>query len=221
MNKTVCVLIHGYGGSPEEVDYLEKYLKVNMRDDADVYSVLLAGHGGTKEDLNRTGRHDWINSAQNQIEAVKSGYEHVVIIGFSMGGLIGTHFAAKKSADKLVLINTPFYFWNIPVILRDVIALDVKPYLESIAKTSVKSNIEFVKILEETKKIFCEVECPVLIIQCEHDETVPPQSADEIHKRINGSATLKKYSGGRHRVFMECPGLRFEICKEIGDWIVT
>ena len=225
MNKTACVLIHGFGGDLSEIEYLENHLKAYLINEniADVFSIELAGHGGAKNDLGKTNKYDWLCSVNTKVDELKYIYSNIIVIGFSMGGLIGSQLAAEKLIDRLILINTPFHFWNIPVILRDVMNLDIDRYVEAAYKSSIKSCVEFLKVLEESKKIFQKIECPALIIQCSGDETVPPQSALEIKKRINGQAELKKYHGGRHRVFLEkdCVNLRDEICQDITDWIKT
>lgn len=220
MNSVACVIIHGFGGSLSEITYLEEYLK--NKNIFDVYSILLPGHGGTKKDLSKTNRRDWINSVKIQIDELKHKYSNIIVIGFSMGGLIGSQLAAENLIDKLILINTPYKFWNVPVILRDAVNLDIGRYTEAVSKTSIKSCFDFLGILGDTKNILYKVKCPTLIIQCSKDETVPPKSALKIKRRISGQVVLKKYTGGRHRVFMEKEGvnLRDEICRDIVKWVL-
>jgi carboxylesterase len=219
MKTTACVLIHGFGGDISELEYLEKYLSNEKI--FDVHTIALAGHGGTQNELFNTNQYDWICSATTKIDELSYKYSNIIVIGFSMGGLIGAQLAAEKLIDTLILINTPFYVGNIQKIIEDMLNFDIDRYTLAISKTSIKSCFDFFKILENTKKILNKVECPTLIIQCSEDETVLPKSADEIEKLINGPVELKKYSGGRHQVFAEkdCSDLKDEICQDIIKWV--
>jgi esterase/lipase len=107
----------------------------------------------------------------------------------------------------------------VPVMLRDVIRFEIDRYVKAVGKTSMKTNIDFIRILEETKKILYKVKCPTLIIQCTEDETIPPKSAYEIKKRISGQSVLKEYTGGMHLIFQESIYIRDEICRDILKWI--
>ena len=220
LNNTVCVLIHGFAGGVYQMKYLEKYLKhINL---FNVCSILLDGHGGSKKDLEKTDWSDWLRSAEREIYKLRNKYSSIIIIGFSMGGLIGSQIAANESIDKLILINTPFYFWNAPVILKDILTINIdriNTYINAGSKASMKSNLDFVGLLEKTKKTFNKIKCPTLILQCEGDETVQPKSTKEIEKRISGPVQSKIYHGGGHEVLEKHVELRDEICQDILQWL--
>ena len=167
LNDTACLLIHGYAGDLSEIKYLKKYLE--YKNLFDVYDIVLAGHGGTKRELEKTDNHDWMHSAEEKIKELQLIYSKIIIIGFSMGGLIGSQIAAKADIYKLILVNTPFDFWNILVILKDIFSFNVNHinhYIHASARSSMKSNFDFLSILKDTKNMFQDVKCPTLIIQC-------------------------------------------------------
>ena len=212
------MIIHGFGGSTKEVQYLCDFLNTQG-----IYThmVSLAGHGGTKKELSATSHLDWIQSAEKAI--AEFAPHKVDLIGFSMGGLICVRLAALPYVNKLVFVNTPIYFWNIKVILGDIIGgifsrqfERVAYYTKSVSRVSVKSGIDFLRILRSSKKEFAHIRKPSLIIQCKNDETVWPRSAEYIRRNIGKSARLQYYSGGRHQLFCDMAAeFRDSACEEI------
>src|SRR6476469_3635383 len=86
-----CLLIHGFTGSPPEMRWLGTYLAERG---VHVNGVRLAGHGTRPEELNDLTWRDWLRSASEGLEKLKRNGRKVVIIGFSMGGLLGMQLCA-------------------------------------------------------------------------------------------------------------------------------
>lgn len=225
MSGVVCLLIHGFGGGIEEIAFLEHALQ---RNGLAVETVLLHGHGGSKQDLRKSNGKDWQDSVKAALASLKSEYSEIVLVGFSMGGLLSILFAADSQVSKLVLINTPIYFWNLKIIIRDILGGIVHPsdskigyYLNSVTKTSLKSGIDFLKVLQRAKSKIGSTEKPALVLQCTEDESVNYQSADYIRKRMGCRAQMKLYEGGCHQLFAKAPELRAVVCRDIIDFIVN
>jgi carboxylesterase len=185
-----------------------------------VYTVLLSGHGGTKKDLRRSSYADWVGSVGDAVETLRKEYKRIVLIGFSMGGLLCLHFAHLPEIQRLILINTPIYFWNLKVIFKDVFAglrhgrfEKILYYKKSLLGSSVKTGADFLRLLSKSKKLLGGISKPALVIQCMNDETVRPKSARYIGDRLR--AGLRIYEGGRHQIFSEDSGLRDDVCRDI------
>ncbi|MDQ6694243.1 MAG: alpha/beta fold hydrolase, partial [Chloroflexota bacterium] len=80
-----CLLIHGFSGSPAEMRWLGTYLAAQG---VRVEGVRLAGHGTQPEDLSYLTWHDWVHSAVEGLDRLSQPGRKVVVVGFSMGGLI-------------------------------------------------------------------------------------------------------------------------------------
>lgn len=219
MNKTACLIIHGFGGSPAETDFLTQYLSARGFDS---FTLLLPGHGGTKKNLKNTSHADWISSVELMISSLKREYSRIVLLGFSMGGLISIYLANIPSVERIVLINTPVSVWNIKIILKDIASgiMNGKPdklkhYIDSVKRSSFKSNMDFLRLMFTVKKKIETVKRPAMIIQCMNDETAHYKSAKYIKKKMGGYAVLHYYEGGCHQVFLKSPELRDLICDEI------
>jgi len=216
---SINVIIHGFGGTTAEVAYLKEYLDkrgLNTR------FIVLAGHGGTKHDLHKTGHNDWVKSAQAEIAKLQRSYSEINLIGFSMGGLIVANLARKYKVNKLVFINTPIYFWNIKIILKNIIddlrsggRENIGYFRKSVFNVSLKSSIHFLHILFKSKKILNGIRNQSLVLQCINDETVRHKSARYIQRKLGKNCRLRIYRGGCHQVFLKEPHLKNVFCQEI------
>ena len=135
--KTKCLIIHGFGGGVHEVEPLAKYL-VNLG--YEVSCPVLKGHSRFRKEMNKATYKDWIYSAEQELLRLKETTDEIVVIGFSMGGLIAFNLACKHKFKAIITINTPIFYWNPYRVLLNL-ADDVKnrTYNHSISVT-VASN---------------------------------------------------------------------------------
>lgn len=225
MKENVYLVIHGFAGSTHEIEYLSEYLQLKG---LDTHTVLIAGHGSTKKELKKYSYIDWINSVGEVIDELKQKYRHIILLGFSMGGLISVRFSSMPEISKIVFINTPIYFWNIKIILNDFIN-DIRYkkfdkifyYKESIFGASIKSGMDFLKILSKSKKKFKGIQKQSLILQCINDESVHFKSAQYIKNAIGDYAKLQYYDGGCHQVFTKSIELRDLVCNDIYQFLMS
>ena len=88
-----CLLIHGFMGTPLEMQGLGEALAAHgIR----VYNMVVAGHTGNPEDLSHTGRKEWIASAEAGLEQLAS-YRYVFVAGLSMGGALALLLASRHA----------------------------------------------------------------------------------------------------------------------------
>jgi carboxylesterase len=104
-NPPALLLIHGFGGSPIDLQPLEERLK---KENIAFYSLLLKGHGTSVLDLSKTQALDWILQVHGAFDRLISEYGTVSVVGFSMGGALALELASQYSVEKVVLIN-PFF----------------------------------------------------------------------------------------------------------------
>ena len=61
-----------------------------------VYSVQLAGHCGSEEDLLHTNWHDWYASVEAAIARIAEKHDSIFMIGLSVGALLSLHYSAQN-----------------------------------------------------------------------------------------------------------------------------
>lgn len=98
------LLIHGFVGYPGELRRLGDVLHGQGYT---VYAPLLAGHGGSPEDLKGVPWQAWQRSAERGFDTLAERCSQVVVVGQSLGGALGTLVAQRRAPVGLVTLGTP------------------------------------------------------------------------------------------------------------------
>lgn len=101
-----CVLFHGFGGRPFEMQFLAE----NLRSQG--YAVVvptLAGHDGDRSAFDRSRFSDWLGSAREAYHALKQTCRQVAVAGFSMGGTLALTLAEELDVAAVVCISSPIF----------------------------------------------------------------------------------------------------------------
>lgn len=194
-----CLLIHGFSGSPPEMRWLGAYLAERG---ARVEGVRLAGHGTQPEDLRHLTWRDWLKSASEGLERLHHEGRKVVVIGFSMGGLLAIRLCAAQPdlVAGLIAISSPIYFRDrrihlIPIVRHVVRWHHVKSpslHTDPTAHTRYVSYRRYpliavdqlLNLMRTTRKVLPQVRTPVLIMHGMRDDVVHPRSAGYIYRHI-------------------------------------
>ncbi len=102
MHKRALFLIHGF---TEDCDQsFGRFLMHTNLDDYQIIKHTVVGHDGVHNfDYDLA-----IEKLDNEFQIVREVYEEVVVMGFSMGGVLGCYLANKYELEKLVLIAPAF-----------------------------------------------------------------------------------------------------------------
>jgi carboxylesterase len=187
-----CLLIHGFTGTPHELSTLTALLK--QRGHLAV-TPMLAGHGGSRQDMDRVSWMDWIHSVEVVfLEQVKQ-HGKVHLVGFSMGGLIAAYLTSKYP-DKVVtltMLSAPIYMINPKQIFKTIAEAiqksmraerrseDVARYLGKVRSTPVRSLAHLRRLVQTVRPIIGKLEAPLLVVQGQLDDLVEPSSAQYIY----------------------------------------
>lgn len=189
------LISHGFTGSTQSMRPLAEALAEAG------YTVCLPrlkGHGTHYEDMERTSRHDWIESVEEGYRWLKERCETIYMAGLSMGGTL-TLYMAQQHPDirAIALINAAI---DMPALKEvgdpedvrflDAIGSDIKkPNVTELAyeKTPVRSVKEILALMEEVRADLGKVKCPALILVSDEDHVVPPGNSDIIRDGISSS----------------------------------
>lgn len=205
--KIKCLIIHGFGGGVHEIKPLDEYLtSLGYK----TVCPILKGHSSTKKDMKKATYSEWIDSAEQELLLLKENGDEVIIIGFSMGGLIAFNLACKHNIKGVVTINTPIYFWNINRVFLNLLediknkkCNNIRRYLKAKNNSPFPAMIQFLLLLNQTKRKFENIDCPILTIQAEDDDTVRIKSVNYIYKNISSSKkTIKYFPKGGHLILL-------------------
>lgn len=206
-----CLLIHGFTGSPFEVEPLAQSLK--ERTDWKIVVPTLPGHG---DELSLRGirYNEWIGHAEKELRVLMEECDTVYIVGFSMGGMIASYLASKYPVKKLVLLSAAAYYVNpkqlaadMKEMVRDTVKGKLKDnelfvrYKRKIKETPMTATLQFRRLVNTIKPILNDVKVPTLIAQGESDGIVPPKSAQYLYDHIGAKEKrLIFYKNSKHLI---------------------
>ena len=127
--KTGCLLIHGFGGSPFEMEPLMDPLE-SMG--CLVRNILLPGHDTTPDAWSRTSFKDWKGHAEAEFLRLQQGADDVFVMGLSMGGSLALHLAQRFDLAGVVAISAPVWLYRLFPPLDDGLAIAPHPGAQTI-----------------------------------------------------------------------------------------
>jgi carboxylesterase len=99
------LLIHGLGGTPVEMRFVARAIAAAGHT---VYTMQLAGHCGTPEELRRSTWREWYASVEAAHDKLREQCDMVVAGGLSMGAILATHLAQNRpEAVQALLLMSP------------------------------------------------------------------------------------------------------------------
>ena len=186
--KTGCLLLHGFTGGPFEVEPLARFLE---EQGFQVGVPTLPGHTGDLASLKEVSYQDWLDCALLACQNLSLSCEKLVVIGFSMGGLLGIHLAQSLPVHGLVTISTPIYVWDFRQLAKVFVSGvklgdfgQIKQYYTKASKTPVGAALQFKLLLRSAKPRLARVGIPVLVLQGLKDSVVKAKSAEYLYQNF-------------------------------------
>lgn len=106
-NDCCAVLVHGFPGTPNDMRPIAKLLhELGWT----VHAPLLPGFGIEINSLINKQYDEWRNAILDVVQLHRQAYQHLVLIGYSMGGAISMCVASEIEMDRLILLAP---FWRI------------------------------------------------------------------------------------------------------------
>lgn len=209
---TVGILvIHGFTGGPYEVEPLVQYLQHTTH--YLIESITLSGHG---EDLQLNGytHMHWLMEAELAFRTLQRHVDRIVVIGFSMGGLIAMYLAKRYPVYKLVLLSAAAKYVSpvqltrdLQILVNDTMRGVVKDnsmyqnYRRKFRKVPLQAVIEFLKCTRKVSRYIAHLTLPIFIVQGQRDEVVPYVSAQYLYNKISSSEKyLYMSQTGKHLI---------------------
>ena len=188
------LLVHGFTDEPVSIAPLGEFLGQRGYN---VYAPLLAGHGGTWQELRASTADDWRRSAELALlelveESAGSG---VAVCGLSLGGMLAMDLAAHFPVRALVMLNPAAGLRErLAPLARMLWPLVPSIRLEqggNLDRLPLRSVVELLRYMREASAHAHAVRAPSLMLQSEFDPTVRPEA----------SRTLFALLGSRQKEF--------------------
>lgn len=196
---TACLLVHGFAGTPAEVQPLGQRLAGHG---VSVYAPVLPGHASTSEALLRHDRHEWLNTVTEAHRWLVEDHDHVFVAGLSMGSLLAAKLASRHALRGLVMMapaliarDTRIRFAGALSIVRDFVPearvaqsglVDPQAWKQMwhYERRALRAVSQLYKLQIEARLTLPDVLCPTLVLHGMRDQTVPEQSAMDAYRLL-------------------------------------
>ncbi len=197
-------IIPGFLGSINEVSSLRDFL---IRKGFFVYVCLINGHGNG---LNMGNFEAWINQANQDFNRFLNRYDDVVLIGFSLGGVLASIcFRSDYRIKRVVLISPAFlhvYFHNIKYGFKALneFRLNIKngsKPMSTLKNKRIMYGISELKKLSKyaiTNDVLSNIDKPTLLIQGLNDGLVKKENIDYVYNNLKCSKRLITTNGSHN-----------------------
>jgi carboxylesterase len=197
-DKLGVLLLHGFTSHTDAVSGL-----IPRLNEAGIpYQMpVLRGHGTRYQDLVNVKAHDWFVDAERALIDLWNEVDQVLIVGFSMGGLVALELAMRhpgkcagvvsigaclKFRDPLARFSRNLAkvvkYWQSPSPFNDKeLAKKSKNY----EKFPVETFASLYDYTREVAQKLGDVHVPLLILQSKEDQIVAPVSAMLIHRQVS------------------------------------
>lgn len=209
---TIGILfLHGFSGGVYEIEPLAAYLK--ERGNYEIVAPTLSGHGETLL-MKSYKAKDWLMEAEVAYRQLARRVDEVIVVGFSMGGLLAMYLAVRYPVKKLILLSAAAKYVSPSQLARDLkgVAADAihsnlndnqlfQHYLYKLRNVPFSSTVEFMKVVRTVEPYMEKITCPVFIVQGKQDGIVPSQTAQYVYSRLTMEEKSIYYSEkGKHLI---------------------
>ncbi|MFP4072219.1 MAG: alpha/beta hydrolase [Desulfovibrionales bacterium] len=208
-NRIGCLLLHGYSGSPFEMEYLGgKLRKMGYT----VSIPCLPGHASSMEEFSRTRFGDWEEGAVEAYLNLEKQCDQVFVAGLSMGGSLGLLLAERFRPAGVMTMAAPvslyrlFPFqgadWRLPLVgflrfirplwpvpLPSTESLKIAPCQGYRGMQALHCLHSFMQGLKRVRKKLPVIQSPLLVLHAPGDRVCRVENSREIIRR----------AGSRHK----------------------
>lgn len=194
--RTGVLMLHGFSGGPYEIEPLASYLQ--KQTDWVIEMPVFSGHGDA-ESLAMKGykAQHWLMDAELAYRRLARQVDEVMVVGFSMGGVIALYLANRYPVKKMVLLSAAVKYVSPKRLVEDIRMMAVEAfrgklrdnalflrYEHKFRHVPLSSTIEFTKIVRRTEMYIHLLYVPVFIVQGEEDGIVPSITAQYLYDRM-------------------------------------
>lgn len=209
--KTQILAIHGFGKKlHHEFDAMKTYLEkrdcqVQLFDIYDLHN---------EQD---TDEKKWMERCETEVKKLLEQDKEIILIGFSMGGVIASYLATIYPVKQLILIAPAFQYLDIQKVAQH--SLTTIKNLGKKKSTISLPTRTFMHIVDLYKDSIFHVDVPTLLIHGTHDEIIPFESSQNIYKKMKNSCKLVLIEGAHHKMLYDHQGYETICFRLIYDMI--
>ena len=231
------LILHGFTSAPASIhDILPRFEAMNIP-----YEMpILRGHNATPDALIGVKAQDWYDDALKALGKLCERVDHVVVIGFSMGGLVALNLCAlahpyhnkicacitwaaalgfvNKLAGFSKIIAIFSKYWRGQESFRDA---ECRKKNQNYKVFPTRAFVELYDYAAKTRMLVPDVKVPLCILHSKRDQVVPYATSGMLFKRA-GSSYCERHTLRRsgHELGQDCEAAKvFDITCDFIDRI--
>ncbi|SMY10824.1 alpha/beta hydrolase [Brevibacterium jeotgali] len=202
------LLLHGFTGSPSSM----RPLAESLQDTSATLSVpRLPGHGGTWQQLRRTGWDHWRGAAIAAYDELADEHPGVIVVGQSMGGALALALGIDRRPEAIITVNPALHvdsplapalplLWpfvaTVPSIGGDIEKAGVVEGAND--RTPVRAVASMHRGLAGLRDELWMIDCPVTVCLSGRDGVVSPRSFRTLRSRLGTPPRTVALRRSRH-----------------------
>ena len=235
-NSHGVLLLHGFGDTPQTLALLAQDLHQHR---VDVRAPLFPGHGTSVDEFIHSRRHDWIDCARRELDALSASHPRVSIGGLSMGGAIAAMLAAERDDIQSLVLMSPyldmpmthrvasgsFWLWG-PLAgvrkatsPRSILNPDERAKNLGYGVYSGRMLFELWKVASSARRALPRVTVPTLVIQSRNDPRISPEIAERALSALGAKEKKLEWVEGGHIITVDYG--RDKVFEEVRSWITA
>ncbi|MCQ2288615.1 MAG: alpha/beta fold hydrolase [Muribaculaceae bacterium] len=204
---TAVLMVHGIA---EAAHAMNEFVPVFERLGYSTAAITLPGHGGSMKDFAGASLSLWQEAVAQATDELRSNYDHIILLGRSMGALLVLNESARcnEKIQAVIAIATPL---KVNVTCKAItnnikIGFKVKTTSPDVLSMIDKMGVEqgnwwqyaswlpriadLFRLISITKHQLPAITVPVLAIHCQHDELVSPKSLTMLQQHLSSATTI-------------------------------
>ncbi|HEU4322571.1 MAG TPA: alpha/beta fold hydrolase [Roseiflexaceae bacterium] len=169
------LLLHGYSGAPAELRPMGMAL---AEAGYTVHGPLLPGHGGVPADLFGVRWEDWADAGAAGLALLRRECERVVVVGFSMGGLLALLLAAREPVDAVMALAPALRLFGEPQLRLTGVLRLVMPWFRPLERADFSDPRVRAQVLQRVPGL--DLDNPEVVARVRQEARIPVGSLYEI-----------------------------------------
>ncbi len=203
------LLVHGYTGSASHMRKLADALAQRGRT---VRTINLPGHALTEDDMAKTNWQMWLQAVKEAALSMMDEVDVFTIGGLSMGGVLALLVAQQMKVDGCVSISAPMAVKNRLMPFARIAAPFYPRVASHISEERLKlldvaydfgytgfptrTVVDLNHLIKLARQNLFNINCPILCVQSDSDETIWEGSADAILNGVSSEVRQKLWLHG-------------------------
>lgn len=201
-NAIGAVIVHGFTSDQRAVEPLRK-IAATLGMPVDM--PLLRGHGGHYRDLRGMRWDDWIADIASARQRLKQRVQRVVLMGFSMGGLLALASAAEDQSDVAGIVAlAPALRIAHPLAPIAWMARGWMPYVpmgktvaysdpalaaadDSYPRLAVDAFCSFFYATRRVERLLPRISVPIFVAHSRQDRVIRPAAAQLAYEKVSST----------------------------------